>query len=71
MQAFTTEVRSTKSNTIISIPSVYPGEVYPPINPEKWLMPNILRNCKIVNKQTALPELFNLRFVESQYPADP
>ena len=33
MQAVTTEVRSTKSNTIISIPSVYPGESYPPVNP--------------------------------------
>ena len=34
MQAVTTEVRSTKTNTIISIPSVYPGESYPPVNPE-------------------------------------
>ena len=30
IQAVTTEVRSTKSNTIISIPSVYPGKSYPP-----------------------------------------
>ena len=31
----------------------------------------IPRNCKVVSKQTALPELFNLRFIESQYSADP
>ena len=29
IQAVTTEVRSTESNTIISIPSVYSGESYP------------------------------------------
>ena len=67
MQAVTTEVRSTKTNTIISIPSVYPGESYPPVNPENKVMSIIPRNCKIVSKQTALPELFNLRFIESQY----
>ena len=31
----------------------------------------ISRNCKVVNKQNALPELFNFRFIESQYPSDP
>ena len=71
MQAVTTEVRSTKTNTIISIPSVYPGESYPPVNPENEVMSIIPRNCKIVSKQTALPELFNLRFIESQYNSDP
>ena len=71
MQAVTTEVRSTKTNTIISIPSVYPGESYPPVNPENKVMSIIPRNCKIVSKQTALPELFNLRFIESQYKSDP
>ena len=71
MQAVTTEVRSTKTNTIISNPSVYPGESYPPVNPENRVKSNIPRNCKIVSKQTALPELFNLRFIESQYNSDP
>ena len=28
------------------------------------------QNCKIVNKQNVLPELFDLRFIESQYPSD-
>ena len=71
MQAVTTEVRITKSNTIISIPSVYPGESYPPVNPENRVMSVIPRNCKMVSKQTALPELFNLRFIESHYNSDP
>ena len=71
MQAVTTEVRSTKPNTIISMPSVYAGESYPPVNPENRVMSVIPRNCKIVSKQTALPELFNLRFIESQYNSDP
>ena len=71
IQAVTTEVRSTKTNTIISIPSVYPGESYPPVNPENKVMSIIPRNCKIVSKQTALSELFNLRFIESQYKSDP
>ena len=61
IQAVTTEVRSTKSNTIISILSVYPGESYPPVNPENCVMSIIRRNCKVVNKQNAPPELFNLR----------
>ena len=71
MQAVTTEVRSTKSNAIISIPSVYPGESYPPVNPENRAMSVVPRNCKVVSKQTALPELFNRRFIETQYSSDP
>ena len=71
MQAVTTEVRSTKSNPIIYILSVYTGERYPPVNPENCVMSVIPRNCKVVSKQTALPELFNLRFIESQYSSDP
>ena len=71
LQAVTTEVRSIKSNTIISIPSVYPGKSYPPVNPEVRVMSIFPRNCKVVNKQNALPELFYLRFIESQYSSDP
>ena len=70
MQAVTTEVRSTKTNTIISIPSVYPGENYPPVNPENRVM-SVIPSCKVVSKQTAFPKLFNLRFIESQYSSDP
>ena len=31
----------------------------------------IPRNCKIVNKTTALPDLFNLKFIESNYVSYP
>ena len=31
----------------------------------------IPRSCKVVSKQTALHELFNLRFIDSQYNSDP
>ena len=31
----------------------------------------IPRNCKIVNKITSLPDLFNLKFLESNYVSDP
>ena len=31
----------------------------------------IPRNCKVVSKQTALPEFFNILFIESQYSSDP
>ena len=68
MQAVITEVRSTKSNTIISIPSVYPGKNYPPVNRVMSVIP---RNCKGASKQIALPELFNLLFMELQYSSDP
>ena len=30
----------------------------------------IPRNCKIVNKVTSLPDLFNLKFIESNYVSD-
>ena len=31
----------------------------------------IPRNCKIVKKITAIPDLFNLKFIESNYVSDP
>ena len=31
----------------------------------------IPRNCKIVNRITSLPDLFNLKFIESNYVSDP
>ena len=31
----------------------------------------IPRNCKIVHKITSLPDLFNLKFIESNYVSDP
>ena len=71
LNASTTETISTKSNTVLSIPSIFAGETFPSVNPANTIMSAIPRNCKVVSKATALPELFNLRFVESQYPSDP
>ena len=71
MQAITTEVSSNKSNKSISSLLVYPGESYLPVNPGKFIKSIIPRNFKIVNKQSALPELLNLRFIMSQYTAVP
>ena len=34
-------------------------------------MSMIPRNCKIINKVTSLPDLFNLKFIESNYVSDP
>ena len=71
LNASTTETISTKSNTILSTPSNFPGETFPTVNPVNTIMSVVPRNCKVVSKATALPELFNLRFIESQYPLDP
>ena len=70
MQGFTTEVRSTEIKTITTILSIYTRKSYPPLNPENRIMSIIPRNCIIVSKQSAFPELSNNRFFESQYPAD-
>ena len=71
MQAITTEVSSNKSNKIISILLVYPGESYLPVNPGKFKKSIISRNFKSVNKQIAFLELLNLRFIKYQYTAVP
>ena len=71
LNSSTTETTSTKSNTVVSIPSNFPGETFLSVNSANTIMSIIPRNCKVVSKATALPELFNLRFIESQYPSDP
>ena len=43
IQVVTTEFRNTKSSSILSIPSVYPGENYLPVNTENCLMSIIPR----------------------------
>ena len=58
--------QTIKSNTVLSIPSKFPREIFPTVNPATTIMSVIPRNCKVVSKSTALPELFNLRFIESQ-----
>ena len=71
LEAITTETRNTKTNTILSIPLAFPGESFPAEDPTSCIMSIVPRNCKILQKNTALPELFNLRFIDSQYASDP
>ena len=74
LNAITTETNSTKINTILSIPSQLHVETFPAVEPAHIIMSIMSivgRNCKTVSKATALPDLFNLRFVESQYVSDP
>ena len=71
LNASTTEMNSTKTNIILSIPSQFPEETFPAVNLAHTIMSIVPRNCKVVSKSRALPELFNLRFIESQYSSDP
>ena len=70
LNAITRETNSTKINTILSIPSQLPGETLPAFDPAHTIKILYPRNCKIVSKATALSDLINLRFVESQYASD-
>ena len=53
------------------IPSNFPGETIPTVNAVNTLMSVNPRKYKVVSKTTALPELFFLRFIESQNPQTP
>ena len=71
LEALTKETRSIRTNTTLSLPSAFKGETVPPVNPNLLCMSINPRNCKIVNKVTSLPDLFNLKFIESNYVSDP
>ena len=71
LEAVTKETRSIRTNTTLSLPSAFKGETVPPVDPNLLCMSIIPRNCKIVNKVTSLPDLFNLKFIESNYVSDP
>ena len=47
------------------------GELFPAPYPANDVMSVIPRDCKIVRKSDALPELFNLKLVEANYKGDP
>ena len=70
LEAITKETRSIRTNTTLSLPSECKGETVPPVDPNLVCMSIIPRNCKIVNKATSLPDLFNLKFIESNYVSD-
>ena len=68
--AITKNTRDSKINTVLSIPSKFPGELFPTVNPNQQIMSIIPRDCKVIKKSQSLPELFNLEFVASNIPAD-
>ena len=71
LEAITEETKSVRTNTTLSLPSAFKGETLPPVDPNAKCVSIIPRNCKIVNKITSLPDLFNLKFIESNYVSDP
>ena len=71
LEAVTKETKSIRTNTTLSFFSAFKGETVPPVDPSLLCMSIIPRNCKIVNKITSLPDLFNLKFIESNYVSDP
>ena len=68
--AITKNTRDSKINTVLSIPSKFPGELFPTVNPNQQIMSIIPRDCKVIKKSQSLPELFSLEFVASNIPAD-
>ena len=71
LQAITTETTTSKMNMAKSIPSAFLSVSFLALDPKNCIMSIIPRICKVIQKNTALPELFNLRFVESRYASDP
>ena len=73
LEAETHHTRDIRCNTVISIPSAFGGELFPAAYPAggNVIMSVIPRDCKIIRKSSALPELFNLKLVEANYKGDP
>ena len=71
LEAITKETKSVRANTTFSLSSAFTGETIPPVDPNSICMSIIPRYCKIVNKITSLPDLFNLKFIKSYYVSDP
>ena len=71
LEAITKETKSVRTNITLSLNSAFKGETIPPVDPNSICMSIIPRNCKIANKITSLPDLFNLKFIESNYVSDP
>ena len=71
LEAITKETKSVRTNTTLSLLSAFKGETNPPVDPTSICMSINPRNFKIVNKITTLPDLFNLKFIESNYVSDP
>ena len=70
IEALTKTTRDSKNNILLSIPSKFPGELIPTINLNQRIMSIILRDCKVIKKFTAFPELTILEFFASNLPGD-
>ena len=68
--AITKNTRDSKINTVLSIPSKFPGELFPTVNTNQQILSIISRDCKVIKKSRALPKLFNLNFVASNITPD-
>ena len=55
-EAITKNTRDSKNNTILSILSKFPGQLFPTINPNQRILSIIPRDCKVIKKSTAIPE---------------
>ena len=53
--AITKNTRDLKINTVLSIPSKFPGELFPTVNPNQQIMSINPRDCKVIKKSQALP----------------
>ena len=70
IEAITKTTRDSKNNILLSIPSKFPGELIPIINPNQRIISIIPRVCKFIKKSTPLPELLNVELFASNIPAD-
>ena len=71
MESRTTGTVEAKTNTVISVPSRFSGEIYPPVYLTNVKMGGIPRDRKAVMKSECLPELFCLKLMQANYKADP
>ena len=71
LQAITTETTTTNMNTVLFIPSAFKGETFLAVYPKNCIISIVPRNCEVVQKNTVLLKIFNLRFIESQNASDP
>ena len=65
LEAIKKETKSVRTNTTLSLPLAFKGETIPPVDPNWVCMSIIPRNYKVVSKITSLPDLFNLKCIES------
>ena len=71
LEAVTKETKSIRTNATLSLPSAFKCETIPPVDPNTICMSIFPRNSKIVNKIFSSSDLFNLKFIESNYVSDP